>query len=92
MLLNHSGILFSSQRQVDQNQDLLMKIRRLEEKEEKTLQALSEQLENNKSLKRNIEELQKQARDKDGKLSETNQVRARTAVEIISYFYYWLFS
>ncbi|XP_060754557.1 mitotic spindle assembly checkpoint protein MAD1 [Neoarius graeffei] len=70
------------QRQVDQNQDLLMKIRRLEEKEEKTLQALSEQLENNKSLKRNIEELQKQARDKDGKLSETNQMMNELRDEI----------
>lgn len=70
-----SKFLFWSQRQVDLNQDLLTKIRRLEEKEEKTLQALNEQLDNNKSLKRNMEELQKQAHEQDGKLSEANQVQ-----------------
>lgn len=73
-LLSHLEVLFWSQRQVDLNQDLLTKIRRLEEKKEKTLQALNEQLDNSKSLKRNIEELQKQTQGKDGKLSEANQV------------------
>lgn len=68
-----------------------MKIRRLEEKEEKTLQALNEQLENNKSLKRNVEELQKQAHDKDGKLSEANQVHTHTLL-LRSYVYDCLFS
>ncbi|MCI4393459.1 hypothetical protein PGIGA_G00157770 [Pangasianodon gigas] len=69
-------------RQVDLNQDLLTKVRRLEEKEEKTLQALNEQLENNKSLKRNVEELQKQAHDKDGKLSEASQMISELKDEI----------
>lgn len=51
-----------------------MKVRRLEEKEEKTLQALNDQLENNKFLKRNMEGLQKQVQEKDSKLSESIQV------------------
>lgn len=71
---------------MDQNQDLLTKIRRLEEKEEKTLQALNEQLENNKSLKRSMEELQKHAHDQDGKLSEANQVQERCRVSVCFYF------
>ncbi|KAB5523194.1 hypothetical protein PHYPO_G00149730 [Pangasianodon hypophthalmus] len=70
------------QRQVDLNQDLLTKVRRLEEKEEKTLQVLNEQLDNNKSLKRNVEELQKQAHDKDGKLSEASQMISELKDEI----------
>ncbi|KAF4074848.1 hypothetical protein AMELA_G00228180 [Ameiurus melas] len=70
------------QRQFDLNQDLLTKIRRLEEKEEKTLQALNEQLEKNKSLKRTVEELQKQAYDKDGKLSEADQMMSELKDEI----------
>jgi len=51
-----------------------MKIRRLEEREEKANQALSEQMENNKALKRNLEELHKKANEKDSKLAEADQV------------------
>lgn len=67
-----------SQRQVDLNQDLLMKIRHLEEKEGKTLQALNDQLEKNKSLRRDVEEVQKQANDNNSKLSAANQVLPRS--------------
>lgn len=62
------------QREVDRNRELLLKIKRLEEREEKANQALNEQMENNKSLKRNIEELQKRANEKDRKLGEAEQV------------------
>lgn len=65
---------FSLQRQIDRNQDLLTKIRHLEEKEEKSNQVLSELMENSKTLKRSIEELHKQGDDKDDKLSEASQV------------------
>ncbi|KAK7162151.1 hypothetical protein R3I94_004716 [Phoxinus phoxinus] len=62
------------QREIDRNRELLMKIRRLEEREEKANQALSEQMENNKALKRNLEELHKKANEKDSKLAEADQM------------------
>lgn len=62
------------QREVDRNRELLMKIKRLEEREEKANQALNEQMENNKTLKRNLEELQTRANEKDSKLAEADQV------------------
>ncbi|KAA0722554.1 Mitotic spindle assembly checkpoint protein MAD1 [Triplophysa tibetana] len=61
------------QREVDRNRDFLMKIKRLDEREEKANQALREQIEKNKTLKRNIEELQKKANEKDLKLAEGEQ-------------------
>lgn len=72
---------------MDLNQDLLTKIRRLEEKEEKSLQVLNEQLENNKSLKRNVEELQKQGHDKDGKLSEASQVQTLLCLPLLFFIF-----
>ncbi|XP_056596424.1 mitotic spindle assembly checkpoint protein MAD1 [Triplophysa dalaica] len=61
------------QREVDRNRDFLMKIKRLDEREEKANQALNEQIEKNKTLKRNIEELQKKTNEKDLKLAEGEQ-------------------
>lgn len=71
---------------MDLTQDLLMKIRRLEEKEEKTQQVLKEQMDNNKSLKRNMEELQKHVQEKDSKLSEANQVLEHCCGQQDGYF------
>uniref|UniRef100_A0A672L7N4 Mitotic spindle assembly checkpoint protein MAD1 n=1 Tax=Sinocyclocheilus grahami TaxID=75366 RepID=A0A672L7N4_SINGR len=62
------------QREIDRNRELLLQIRRLEEREEKANQALNEQMENNKALKRNFEELHKKANEKDSKLAEADQV------------------
>uniref|UniRef100_A0A8C1HWZ9 Mitotic arrest deficient 1 like 1 n=1 Tax=Cyprinus carpio carpio TaxID=630221 RepID=A0A8C1HWZ9_CYPCA len=62
------------QREIDRNRELLLKIRRLEEREEKANQALNEQTENNKVLKRNLEELHKKANEKDRKLTEADQM------------------
>ncbi|XP_072513766.1 mitotic spindle assembly checkpoint protein MAD1 isoform X1 [Salminus brasiliensis] len=70
------------QRQLDRNQDLLTKIRRLEEKEEKANQALSEQMENSKALKQSLEELHKQANDKDNKLADANQMVSELKDEV----------
>lgn len=61
------------QREVDRNRELLMKIKRLEEREEKAKQTLNEQVDNNKTLKRNLEDLQKRASEKDSKLTEADQ-------------------
>ncbi|XP_059408103.1 mitotic spindle assembly checkpoint protein MAD1 isoform X2 [Carassius carassius] len=62
------------QREIDRNGELLLKIKRLEEREEKANQALNEQMENNKVLKRNLEELHKKANEKDSKLAESDQM------------------
>uniref|UniRef100_A0A672L2Q6 Mitotic spindle assembly checkpoint protein MAD1 n=1 Tax=Sinocyclocheilus grahami TaxID=75366 RepID=A0A672L2Q6_SINGR len=62
------------QREIDRNRELLLQIRRLEEREEKANQALNEQMENNKALKRNFEELHKKANEKDSKLAEADQM------------------
>ncbi|XP_067261017.1 mitotic spindle assembly checkpoint protein MAD1 isoform X4 [Chanodichthys erythropterus] len=62
------------QREIDRNRELLMKIRRLEEREGKANQALNEQMENNKALKRDLEELHKKANEKDNKLAEADQM------------------
>ncbi|KAF4119020.1 mitotic spindle assembly checkpoint protein MAD1 [Onychostoma macrolepis] len=62
------------QREIDRNRELLLKIKRLEEREEKANQALNEQMENNKALKRNFEELHKKANEKDSKLAEADQM------------------
>ncbi|XP_043097150.1 mitotic spindle assembly checkpoint protein MAD1-like isoform X1 [Puntigrus tetrazona] len=62
------------QREIDRNRELLLKIRRLEEREEKANQALNEQMENSKALKRNFEELHKKANEKDSKLAEADQM------------------
>ncbi|XP_048053790.1 mitotic spindle assembly checkpoint protein MAD1 isoform X2 [Megalobrama amblycephala] len=62
------------QREIDRNRELLMKIRRLEEREGKANQALNEQMENNKALKRDLEELHKKANEKDSKLAEADQM------------------
>uniref|UniRef100_A0A8B9HCU1 Mitotic spindle assembly checkpoint protein MAD1 n=1 Tax=Astyanax mexicanus TaxID=7994 RepID=A0A8B9HCU1_ASTMX len=61
------------QRQMDLNQDLLTKLRRLEEKEGKANQALNDEMENKKALKRSLEEFHKQANDKDNRHAEANQ-------------------
>ncbi|XP_051983001.1 mitotic spindle assembly checkpoint protein MAD1 isoform X1 [Xyrauchen texanus] len=62
------------QREIDRSRDLMIKIRRLEEREEKANQVLNEQVENNKALKRNLEELHKKANEKDRKLTEAEQM------------------
>ncbi|TRY99966.1 hypothetical protein DNTS_029342 [Danionella cerebrum] len=62
------------QREMDRSRDLHVKIRRLEEREEKANEALNEQLEKNQILKRNLGELHKKANEKDAKLNEADQV------------------
>lgn len=70
----YASVRLHLQREIDRNRELLMKIRRLEEREGKANQALNEQMENNKALKRDLEELHKKANEKDSKLAEADQV------------------
>lgn len=71
------------QREIDRNRELLLKIRRLEEREEKANQAVNEQMENNKALKRNFEELHKKANEKDSKHAEADQVCAYVSFVLV---------
>lgn len=73
----YASVRLHLQREIDRNRELLMKIRRLEEREGKANQALNEQMENNKALKRDLEELHKKANEKDSKLAEADQVSFR---------------
>uniref|UniRef100_A0A3B1K086 Mitotic spindle assembly checkpoint protein MAD1 n=1 Tax=Astyanax mexicanus TaxID=7994 RepID=A0A3B1K086_ASTMX len=70
------------QRQMDLNQDLLTKLRRLEEKEGKANQALNDEMENKKALKRSLEEFHKQANDKDNRHAEANQMVSELKDEV----------
>ncbi|KAG5277674.1 hypothetical protein AALO_G00090130 [Alosa alosa] len=65
------------QREVDKNQDLQMRIRRLEEREAETGRSLTEQAESNKQLQLKIDELQKHLEEKDNLLTQANQTATR---------------
>uniref|UniRef100_A0A8C5D6X7 Mitotic spindle assembly checkpoint protein MAD1 n=1 Tax=Gouania willdenowi TaxID=441366 RepID=A0A8C5D6X7_GOUWI len=59
--------------QVDQNQELLGRIKRLENKETEAAKNLSEQEEANRNLRKNLEGLQKKLEERDAKLNAANQ-------------------
>ncbi|MBN3312986.1 MD1L1 protein, partial [Atractosteus spatula] len=62
------------EREVDRNQDLLARIRKLEEKESEAGKALKEQTEISRSLKKTIEGQNKKLEEKDSKLAEANEL------------------
>ncbi|XP_041960048.1 uncharacterized protein LOC121718821 isoform X11 [Alosa sapidissima] len=66
-------IIQAFQHEVDQNQELCMLIRRLEEKEAEIGRSLTEQVEANKQLKLKIDELQKHLEEKNNSLTQANQ-------------------
>ncbi|XP_036391047.1 mitotic spindle assembly checkpoint protein MAD1 [Megalops cyprinoides] len=61
------------EREVDRNQDLLARIKRLEEREAETGKILNEQTEMNRALKKSIEAQNKKLEEKDSKLSTANE-------------------
>ncbi|XP_063062888.1 mitotic spindle assembly checkpoint protein MAD1 [Engraulis encrasicolus] len=61
------------QREVDRNQDLLLRIGRLEEREAETGRNLTEKEEVNRQLRQNIQEVEKRLEEKDDALSHANQ-------------------
>lgn len=64
------------QHQVDRNQGLLGRIKKLEERETDVAKNLSEQVEANHALRKNLEDLNKKLEERDAKLSTANQVHA----------------
>lgn len=65
----------SLQHEVDRNQDLLARIKKLEERESEMERNLSEKAEANRALRKNLEAMNKKLDDRDGRLSSANQVR-----------------
>ncbi|XP_045566424.1 mitotic spindle assembly checkpoint protein MAD1 isoform X3 [Salmo salar] len=62
------------EREVDRNQDLLGRIRRLEEREAESSQSLSEKAEANRALRRTVESLNRRVEERDGWLNTSNQM------------------
>ncbi|XP_071246249.1 mitotic spindle assembly checkpoint protein MAD1-like isoform X1 [Salvelinus alpinus] len=61
------------EREVDRNQDLLGRIRRLEEREAESSQSLSEKAEANRALRRTLESLNRRVEERDEWLNTSNQ-------------------
>ncbi|KAL2085352.1 hypothetical protein ACEWY4_018672 [Coilia grayii] len=61
------------QREVQRNMALCMLLHRLEERASENGRSLSEQLESNRQLKLQVDELQKHLQDKDNSLTQVNQ-------------------
>ncbi|XP_028827992.1 mitotic spindle assembly checkpoint protein MAD1 isoform X2 [Denticeps clupeoides] len=62
------------QREVDRNQDLQTRIRKMEEREAESGRNLSEQVESNRLLRLKVEELQKRVDEKEGSVAEASLV------------------
>ncbi|XP_041642290.1 mitotic spindle assembly checkpoint protein MAD1 [Cheilinus undulatus] len=59
--------------EVDKNQDLLGRMKRLEEREMEVVKNLSEQVEANRSLRKNLEEMNKKLEERESRLNTANQ-------------------
>ncbi|XP_035992565.1 mitotic spindle assembly checkpoint protein MAD1 [Fundulus heteroclitus] len=68
--------------EVDRNQDLLERMKKLEEREKEATNNLSEQLEANRALQRNLEGLNKKLNERDAKLSTASQAISSLKDEI----------
>lgn len=66
------------QHEVDRNQDLLGRIKKLEERETEAAKNLSEQVEVNRALRKNMEGLNRKLEERDTRLNTANQVRTQT--------------
>lgn len=70
------------EREVDRNQDLLTRIKKIEEKAAQTEKVLAEQTEMNKTLKKSIEAQNKRLEEKDSKISNANETLCALRDEI----------
>lgn len=62
------------QRELDRNQELLGRIKKLEERETETAKKLSEQVDASCALRKTLETMKKKLEDGDSRLSSANQV------------------
>lgn len=69
---------FCIQHEVDRNQELLGRIKKLEERENRAVKNLSEQVESNRALQINLEGLNKKLEERDTRLNFANQVHTHT--------------
>lgn len=70
-----------SQHEVDRNQELLGRLKKLEDREKDTARSLSEQMETNRSLRNNLDCLNRKLEERDSRLSSANQVH------VVGYFW-----
>ncbi|KAM9363179.1 mitotic spindle assembly checkpoint protein MAD1 [Symphorus nematophorus] len=68
--------------EVDRNQDLLGRIKKLEERETGVAKSLSEQVEANRTLRKNLESLNKKLEERDIRLNTSNQTISSLKDEI----------
>lgn len=68
--------------EVDRNQELLGRIKKLEERETEATKSLSEQVEANRALRKNLEGLNKILEERDDKLNTANQTISSLKDEI----------
>uniref|UniRef100_A0AAQ6A4J0 Mitotic spindle assembly checkpoint protein MAD1 n=1 Tax=Amphiprion ocellaris TaxID=80972 RepID=A0AAQ6A4J0_AMPOC len=68
--------------QIDRNQELLGRIKKLEERETEATKNLSEQMEGNRALHKNLEGLNKKLEERDTKLNTANQTISSLKDEI----------
>lgn len=68
--------------EVDRNQDLLGRIKKLEERETEAAKSLSEQVEVNRSLRKNLEGLNRKLEERDTRLNTANQTISSLKDEI----------
>lgn len=68
---------------MDRNQELLGRIKKFEERETEATKNLSEQVEANQVLRRNLEVLNKKLEERDTKLSSANQVHTCTDTDLV---------
>ncbi|CAB1441890.1 unnamed protein product [Pleuronectes platessa] len=68
--------------EVDRNQDLLGRIKKLEEREIDAAKNLSDQVEANRSVRKNLEALNKKLEERDSRLNSANQASSSLKDEI----------
>lgn len=66
------------QHELDRNQDLLARVKKLEGREFEADKNLSDQVEENQVLRRNLEAVNKKLEERDTKLNTANKVPAQT--------------
>lgn len=73
---------FCIQHEVDRNQELLGRIKKIEERENRAVKNLSEQVESNRALQINLEGLNKKLEERDTRLNSANQVHTQTLLNV----------
>lgn len=68
------------QHEVDRNQELLVRIKKVEERESEMERKLTEKADANRALWKNLEALNKKLEDRDGRLSSANQVKGHGVI------------